>query len=112
MTSADRTVPGNQLLEIKVSPTAAGIILATVDAGTRTRMLRSMDGGASWSDVAPSHNHGFDSSSPVMVRESWPSLPGTELAGDAGSRDDQSNRPVWTVFAMTDTMDQSLWRHL
>ena len=52
MTSADRTVPGNQLLEIKVSPTAAGIILATVDAGTRTRMLRSMDGGASWSDVA------------------------------------------------------------
>ena len=52
MTSADRTVPGNQLLEIKVSPTAAGTILATVDAGTRTRMLRSMDGGASWSDVA------------------------------------------------------------
>ena len=44
-------IPGRRRLDFAVSPQAAEVMLMTVDAGERTRIIQSEDAGQSWRDV-------------------------------------------------------------
>jgi len=50
--SGGRSIPGHLIMEVRGSTQDDGYLLATIDAGIRTRMLRSIDAGQTWSDVA------------------------------------------------------------
>jgi photosystem II stability/assembly factor-like uncharacterized protein len=44
-------IPPKRVVELIISPRNADHLLVTVDAGERTRLIKSMDGGVSWADV-------------------------------------------------------------